>query len=370
MKGLKIALLNLPFDNNYGGNLQRYALMKVLQGMGHDVTHINLRCSSSVSNFKLIARITKRIFLRLIGKNVDLFYEKHIRIERQRNEKYANEFYGKYIKHTEVLYTATAVKSINWLSFDIALVGSDQVWRYDMTNSIGLENFFFRFLDDEFPKIAYSVSLGKYDSSDINLYKKFYSDYRRFTAVSFREQQGIQYAQKVGWDTPSPEFTLDPTLLLTPNMYIEALNLKKQVSDFVFCYVLDKDEGKLKQMESLLSNQYSSAPIVKCGLKSENCIPIEQWLENILNSSCVITDSYHGVVFSILFNKKYYFLGNNRRGNDRLDSLLSTLFLDVDEVNNTPNWTFVNNELERLRNKSLHFLTAAINTSKVMRNRM
>lgn len=361
---MKIALLNLPFDNNYGGNLQRYALMKVLKNMGHDVTHINLRYSYSVSNFKILLRIAKRIFLKLIGKRVDFFYESHMRKERQQKEKYANEFYDKYIKHTEILNNITAVKRYRWSNFDIAMVGSDQVWRYDMAKySIGLKNFFFKFLDDKIIKIAYSVSLGKYGDSEIDIYRALVTDYSKFSAVSFREQQGVDFAYKVGWNNPIPQQTLDPTLLLPPEIYTKELNLKKQISNSVFCYMLDKDEDKQKQIEIILSNEFTNCKIVECGLNVENCIPVEQWLENIMNTQCVITDSYHGVVFSILFNKNFYFLGNPRRGNDRLISLLNTFSLDFNDFKNMSDWTSVNKQLEYLRVQSLYFLDSAINSS-------
>ena len=66
---MKIALLNLPFDNNYGGNLQRYALIKVLQGMGHEVEHINLQCHYSLPLYKYPYSIPKRMIKKyLLGK--------------------------------------------------------------------------------------------------------------------------------------------------------------------------------------------------------------------------------------------------------------------------------------------------------------
>ena len=82
---MKIALLNLPYDNNYGGNLQRYALMKVLQDMGHEVTHVNLRFSYHLPWYKKPFSYTKRLILKyILGKGIKINQE---RFARQQYEK-------------------------------------------------------------------------------------------------------------------------------------------------------------------------------------------------------------------------------------------------------------------------------------------
>ena len=71
---MKIVLLNLPYDNNYGGNLQCYALMKVLKDMGHDVTHINLRLFYHLSWYKKPFSYAKRFILKyILGKNIKIY---------------------------------------------------------------------------------------------------------------------------------------------------------------------------------------------------------------------------------------------------------------------------------------------------------
>ena len=358
---MKIALLNLPVDNNYGGNLQRYALMKVLQDMGHDVTHINFRVSYSPSRLRQLVRYSKRMVSWIMGKPVDFFYEKHMRVIQQEGERYINEFYEKYIRHTKIVYDISDIKHLNWDNYDVALVGSDQVWRYDMAQiTIGIDNFFFKFLDDRIKKIAYSVSLGNYDESDIPLYQNLKDDYTRFSAVSFREEHALEYVSKIGWEKPEAEITLDPTLLLTPEDYIKNLKLSKHVSAFVFCYILDKNEMVQKIIKNILSECGTHERIVECGLKPNECVSIEEWLENIINSSIVITDSYHGVAFSILFNKKFFFLGNKRRGNARIDSLFRMLDLNYDNQGFVSDFETSNRKIIELREKSINFLRNAI----------
>ena len=91
---MKIALLNLPFDNNYGGNLQRYALIKVLQGMGHEVEHINLHCSYSLPWYKYPYSIPKRIIKKyLLGKKDEVvFLEKKLEEDMKQRLYLASRF--------------------------------------------------------------------------------------------------------------------------------------------------------------------------------------------------------------------------------------------------------------------------------------
>ena len=157
---MKIALLNLPYDNNYGGNLQRYALMKVLQDMGHDVTHLNLRFHYHLPWYKVPYSYTKRIILKyVLGRDVRINQEKYSREQYQERCAITESFYQKYIKHTEPLYKLSELKK--YTDFDAYVVGSDQVWRKKIANKY-LPTMFLDFLpkDSKAKRIAYGVSLG------------------------------------------------------------------------------------------------------------------------------------------------------------------------------------------------------------------
>ena len=81
---MKIALLNLPFDNNYGGNLQRYALMKVLEDMGHEVTHIFQRISRQLPFYRWPLVLAKRVIKKYILQSECLiFWEQHYNGKRK-----------------------------------------------------------------------------------------------------------------------------------------------------------------------------------------------------------------------------------------------------------------------------------------------
>lgn len=356
---MRIALLNLPRDNNYGGNLQRYALMHVLETMGHDVEHINLKNSYSPSFIRQLARWTKRTFKFCMGEKVDFFYEYHMRKKESRVNVYADEFYQKYIHHTCEVYDEITLKKLDWDCFDVVIVGSDQVWRYDMAeNSIGIKNFFLSFLSDRIiKKVGYAISLGNYDEDNIENYKSLCGLYQKFSSVSFRENAALEYSKKIGWSKPEPKVAIDPTLLLTKEDYINLFRLKLEKQDFIFCYILDKTQEKIHFINQL-KDKYR-LPLRRCSLEIGYMLEIPKWIEHIMNAAIVVTDSYHGVVFSVLFEKKLFFLGNERRGNERIRSLFETLHVSIKEYN-VENSTETPFMIEENRKKSLEYLRLCI----------
>lgn len=357
---MKIALLNLPFDNNYGGNLQRYALIKVLQGMGHEVEHINLHCSYSLPWYKYPYSIPKRIIIRyLLGqKNVDVLLEKHNKDIRKIIDANALAFYEKYIPHTfEVRNVSGIKKLLNSGNYDAVVVGSDQVWREGMTHSIGCENFFLKFVPDDIKKIAYSVSMGtnknEYSAKQT---KKLAKLYARFDAVSVRELSALDLLRNFGWNKPKPCLCLDPTLLLTQNDYIKLIienKVKNLTSDKIFSYILDETENTKSVLN--VYRRHLEKEIIKVGLKDTTDVSICQWLNNIRCADLVITDSYHGCVFSIIFNRPFVFLGNEGRGNSRIESLFEILGIKMDNTEEI-DFGVLNEKKMELKMKSIDFI--------------
>lgn len=356
---MKIALLNLPFDNNYGGNLQRYALIKVLQDMGVEVEHINLRTSYSPSLPRQLGRWLKRLFKLIRGEHVDFLYEKHMRRLQSINNSYAEEFYAKYIPHTKEVNSENDIKRMAWDKYDVVIVGSDQVWRYDMAEySIGVNNFFLSFLTDtNIRRVGYSISLGSYKDKNIGKYKALSYLYKQFYAVSFRELAALEYIGKVGWTPPTPAVTLDPTLLLKDEDYINYFSLNKTDEKYAFCYILDCSESSNESISEIVSTLQLSQR--KCSLNGKELLPVLDWVANIMNATAVITDSYHGVVFSILFSKRLFFIGNERRGNDRIFSLFEALHISLNG-RMVEYHSDTQRKIAELRNESLDFLKTSI----------
>lgn len=359
---MKIALLTLPVDNNYGGNLQRYSLMKVLQEMGHEVTHIYLKFHVRLPWYKIPFSYTKRLIKKtLLGDKAPLLVEKAANIRMAENIGLVMDFYNQYINHTQPCYDIHDIKMEVLGQFDAYLVGSDQVWRKDCADQIGLSNYFFGFLEDkDVKRIAYSVSLGvEHPAISKREVKNLQLLYQQFHAVSVRELSALDILNSWQWNSPQPVFCLDPTMLLDKTEYISLIEENRTsnlTDDKIFAYVLDNNDEVMDIINSYKRNM--QIDVLRIGLDDTAVVSIPQWLNNIRHSRFVITDSYHGVVFSIIFRRPFRFLGNVRRGNARIESLFDIFHLPKESFEVT-DFSQVDNCYENLRKESLSFLENA-----------
>lgn len=350
---MKIALLNFPFDNNYGGNLQRFALMRVLEDMGHEPEHLLTKLYWEIPSiftiFKIIVRaIIFRQFPHVLYNDIK---EKYIYNKQNRS---ALKFYNKYINHTSPIIHPSQLK--NYQNYDAYIVGSDQVWRKSMSWKFPYETMFFSWLHDEKRKrIAYGVSFGT-DEKELTteharaiglLYNKFY-------ATSVREKSALEILQDYSWTSPKAIQVLDPTLLLDQSVYMDIVEKSKtnKSKGNMFCYVLDMDDTK-KNIIADIAKTKGLIPFY-IGIDKKEQPTIEQWIRSFIDAEYVVTDSFHGCVFSIIFKKPFKLMINQRRGVARFKSLFSAL--EVDEENQMFDWENITKKLLIQQKKSLDFL--------------
>lgn len=354
---MKIALFNLPIDSNYGGNLQRYALVKVLQEMGHEVVHMNMHYVPHVSILTKLNWIIKQIVkIVLTGRSHMLSWKKFIYSTDIDRCLVANPFYERYIPHTIPIYRKDDLPIDD--TYGAFIVGSDQVWRPCMTKSYGLSTYFFDFLPENNAaiRLAYAVSMGvskkELDEKDIVCLGDLY---KNFSGVSLRESDSLKLLAEYGWTNPQAEFVLDPTLLLDKSAYekiIEENDTEPSLGN-MFCYILDPSKEKEVIIKDL-SKEQKLCPFFQIGCSSIDAMSIPQWLRSFRDADCIVTDSYHGFVFSLIFNKPVKILMNKQRGNARFESLANVIGIDLC----TPdwNWSSINSKIEANRVKSVDFL--------------
>ena len=352
---MKIALLNLPYDNNYGGNLQRYALMKVLQDMGYDVTHINLRFFYHLPWYKKPFSYTKRFILKyILGKNIKIYQEGYSQRKYEDRCTITEPFYQRYIKHSEPITDLRELKKLQ--GFDAYIVGSDQVWRKKIAGKY-LYTMFLDFLPDDstVKRIAYGVSLGvaenELNQKEISSLSEFY---KRFDAVSVREDSALELFQEYAWKNPQAVQVLDPTLLLKKEDYLQLVeNGSTHPSEGnLFCYILDKTDEKnsliLQKAEELhLKPFYFS-------IQGDKSASIEQWLRSFADAKYVITDSYHGFLFSIIFNKPFHLIKNKYRGNERFEAFVQ--MLNIPYICESDQGLALEMKIEMMRKQSMDFI--------------
>lgn len=380
---MKIAIVTLIGEFNYGNLLQSYALQSVLEQMGHNVVILNRR--EPKPSLKLltirIMSIFKSIIRRYILGNKEFLIVNPLAEDycvKNRVDCYKlKDFAANYLNRTLPIRSLCEMrKYIQNEHFDAYIVGSDQVWREDYTFSI--EEMFLSFLHDgcTAKRIAYAASFGT-DDKPISSEKLYVCSklLKQFNAVSVREKSAVGICKKM-FGVESVHL-LDPTMLLNIDKYkniFKKANTPK-ASGTLLTYILDEDEnikikiGKFAKEQNLIP--FSVNVIEKSGSISYTyCKPsIEAWLRGFYDAEFIITDSFHACVFSIIFNKPFICLGNKWRGNTRFDSLLHMFGLQdrlVDDMDVNPilyrtiDWEKVNEVLEQKRKESIDFLRIAL----------
>nr|WP_306434651.1 polysaccharide pyruvyl transferase family protein [Phocaeicola coprophilus] len=332
---MKIAILTLPLHTNYGGIIQNYALQTVLEKMGHEVYTINLNKPKAKINLaKAPLIISKRLIKKILGRKDGIIF-----LERKRNKdelvikKYINRFINNKIHLTEPFYLKRDLQKINHMGFNSIIVGSDQVWRIPYTYP-DIQTYFLDFIKNKnIQKIAYSASFGtddiEFSEEQIKECGKLIKDFKR---VSVREDSALDLINnKYKWECKyKPIQTLDPTMLLTKEEYINlSSDYKNKLDGELFYYILDMTEDKKKVLDQMSKDLGYKPFTVKSisdnwfdDVQKQIVPPIELWLQAFNKAKYIFTDSFHGCVFSIIFNKDFVAYGNKERGLSRFDSLI------------------------------------------------
>lgn len=365
---MKSTILTHPILGNYGGSIQAYALQRVLLTLTERANIIDYFPSAPTTCRQLLSFLKHKIYQKLalialrfpIGVIPNSYY----------SECHGARFAARFTK-----------KSINWNQVSnqcSVVVGSDQVWRAPYARYLhSLPFFFLSFASRDIREnsITYAASFGTDEwegtpEETVECGRLL----REFKAVSVREHSGVKICKEVfGVDAVQMP---DPTLLLHPEDYGQIIDSEKTwlpVGKYVAAYVLDETEGKanlLQECTKSVDMQLQHLMPHADAKKRRDCFPISvpQWLRLIRDCEYFITDSFHGCVFAIIYNKPFVCLGNEGRGNARFDTLLGTFGLEdrlitnatsekLLQVLNAPiDWERVNAIHDAERERGINFL--------------
>lgn len=350
---MKIGILTHPLESNYGGILQNYALQQALIRLGHQPITIDYHPLPPAG--ESIRHNLKSIF-RLVCKGI----KPRFRFIDRPNPKF-RKFISDNINTTQY-YLTLKQNIIADNRLDAIIVGSDQVWSHLYIKRYKISNMFLGFIhnDCNIPKISYAASFGvdkwHYNQTDTAMMRQLIS---RFDAVSVREASGVNLCREhLRCDAIH---LLDPTLLLNATDYSKLIKRKTTTEEnTLLAYILDKSPEKIAHINHIATKLNLKVKIV--GAHSNVSYSIEEWLNLFKNCHYVVTDSYHGTIFSIIFRKDFSCIVNTQRGGDRFHSLLSMLELNnrllIDNRPDTSpiNWDKTEKRIEFHQNASFEFL--------------
>ena len=376
---MKIGIITQPLLNNYGGVLQNYALQRVLIKAGHSPITLDQPLYKPYITFSYVKKEVRNIVHNLIyRKNAKLSFYTYKKAKSVESD-YFKYFSDKYIVRTEKMYgkkkfREAAIK----LNLEAIVVGSDQVWR-PLYNSRLFTCFLVFTLGLQIKRISYAASLGidKWELSN-NETTKAKHLLSLFDFLSVREKSAVSLLKSHLGITPS--LVLDPTFLLERSDYEKIVyqeNEKESEGDLFF-YILDPSAYK-----SQIVRDFE----VKYGFRAFTVMPshtistykplysdaieypaVTKWLRAFMDAKYIICDSFHGAVFSIIFNKPFFVLLNGMRGNTRFDTLLENFGLEdriitsLEDIQKCKviDWNLINKRVEEKRMDSLRLLLKSL----------
>lgn len=377
------AILTLPGYYNYGNVIQRYALQKFLSNNGLNfVSYIH----SKVNNQGSIYKHPKEVYVKAPARLVKRF------LRRQKPYWYFPDLsdYHKEIKR-EINLVNFVNKHINVKLFDsndrydTYIVGSDQVWRKWRNDSEMLAYYFLSFLKGRrVNRIAYAASFGKDKIDEVMSVEdvEYVRPYiEQFDSISVREKSATNIIMDT-WGIDGVANVLDPTLLLDRSEYsrlIDKSDSKDQKIAPIFVYVLDETPAVKLFIEEIKTAK--GKDIMKIGAhgntESDTLPSVEVWLKGFRDAELVVTNSFHGMLFSIINHTDFIVIERKDGGLSRIEDFMKDFGihgrligedeLDVFKLEQVQplDWDRIGKTLSERREYSADWLLRAIRKNKL-----
>lgn len=355
---MKIGILTFHRAHNYGACLQAIATRIVLEEMEHEVYYLDYWPEYHKSRYALLSwsRLKKGTFRQKIGyirKCMSYLPEK---MKRVKNFKC-------FIRH----YIEPYCKDVNE-SFDIIVYGSDQIWRKQPVLGSINPVYFGQNSFHTKKNVSYAASMGilPENQKDIEQIHKLLTNLDK---ISVREDDLKSFVYQLGFE--NVEKVLDPTLLLSKNKWESIFNLPSIKGEkYVLVYIVTSNGFNMDYVNAFAASKGMKVKLLKGTVsdhESNSIIntagPLE-FLSLIKNAEFVFSSSFHGVAFSILFEKQFFasFTENEGRAKSILDDLGiserlipagSVIPADIEAIN----YNSVDSKLSQLRNLSINFLS-------------
>lgn len=372
---MKIGILTYHRAHNYGALLQAYALKKNLEKNGDYVEMVDYWPNYHVEDYKLIPFFKSRRFLSK-GKSLLLLMLGFRRVVKRRNSY--KEFINKEFGLTEQIKFSSH-ENLSGVDYDVVVYGSDQIWRKsDYPTFKGFSNVFYGgFIPKSIKKITYAASMGiiDVDQDDENYLTQMLTNFDR---ISVRELGLKNLVEQLS--TEKIELVLDPVFLLDRK---EWENLGKSTykipsEKYIFFYQLVASPASIKYVNELAAHHNlkiveirGRVDPLKFGSRYFQTGGPNDFLSLIKNAEIVVSTSFHGVAFSLIFEKQFYALGIGKNS-ERVVSLLNNLgiserYLTKDRyspLDNRINYKEINKILALLIESSKKYLNTAVYDAK------
>ncbi len=351
-----VGIMTFHWAANYGAVLQAWALQDYLMSLGVAAELIDYVPQGYKASLG-------RCFKAKRPSRIIAYFQEY------RKEKYLEMFRKKHLYRTSACYTAKEQLVSNPPQFDLYISGSDQIWNpyYTMKGQKGVTlSYYLDFAPVGAKRISFSSSFGLSHIPD-EMKELIAPELRKFGKISVREKTGVDILMSMGI---SASLTADPTLLLSADSYKGFISKKEKKRELFFYCLHGQRKDAIRTVRAYAESENLT-------LTEDCCKGIEDWLQQIHEAEFVITNSFHGVVFCILFHVPFVAFEKKEKGMEmggRLTTLLRSIgleehFCSLDKLaaqlqnlkNKRIDWNAVDHSVELIRENSQSYLHEALN---------
>lgn len=287
----KIGIITFQNANNYGAVLQAFALQNSFEKRG---------CDTSIINYDSAGMGLKSV-----------------------QTSYFKDFNSRYLNLTDEY---SRKDDIETNGYDLLLTGSDQVWNPVLTHSDS--TYFLDFADDDIRKSSYAASIGIIGDELVKRRDFFDNNLKGIRDISIRENgQKVFLSEITG---KAVNVNVDPTLLLDEADYRKAFNITPYQGNYIFMYSNNIDPKmidfvnllSLKTGMKIVSVSANEEAAFTSGSKTFRQVNPTEWILAISGAAIVVTDSFHGLMFSLIFEKPFYIYTKKRSNISRITEIL------------------------------------------------
>lgn len=314
---MKIGIITFFNYCNFGAALQAYGLSEALRSLGHEPVYLDYTCPFIGRPFGLDSLKKRGAVGYVYTAAGNVFYLPRHGLFRSFRER---------IPHTPPL---TPANIGDWGDcFDRYIAGSDQIWSAKLTDFD--RTYFLDFVKDSSKKLSYSASFG-----GAGIQPGLQEEYRRllgdFQAISVREDYGAKLVRELTGREAA--VTLDPTLLLKQEDWAALAAPRRKTWPTLLVYQLGFSGAVVQAARQIAAEKRVRVDYIPFPLggfvagKYQLHLGPREWLAQFRDADYIVTDSYHGIIFAILFEKKFLVVADGQHKNQRVLSLLDRLGL-------------------------------------------
>lgn len=340
----KIGIITYHNARNFGAILQSYALNRYINNCGVLCETIDYHSAKIDSSYKLI---------RYQKGNLKLLLNSFVGIRNNLLKKIRFNKFKKNIIISSKRYNYNNISQAND-EYKIFITGSDQVWNLDLNND---KNYYLDFVNGNNIRNSYAASFGNIDM--LEKHEEYLRNcLKKYENISVREESAkVKLNEKFNIEA---SLVLDPTFLLSKNDWEKVCENKTSKEKYILLYVLHEESTyriaeKISQLTNLKVYVLNESYRKRIRAKYIRNVGPDKFINLIKNAEYVITDSFHGTAFSIIFRKnlKVVLKNKNKHLNDRLVSILNLFKLNECIVNTDSKGKELINEINYSNSESI-----------------